>query len=445
MKIPQITPDWSAIIQQASVANKSKELFQFGATESARSGRYLHWDEFRHRVASDESLTMEEKWAAVRMSRAMRAQPISLTDDQYRPFTFFLTQSAFEFLHEIDLDCGGSIGVAADGLMKEEQRDRYYVNSLVEEALTSSQLEGAVVTRSEAKEMIRQRRSPATSHELMVMNNYRTMRLLSELKDEPLSEALILRIHREITAGTMDDPRDEGRFRNASDPVRVEDEETREVIHTPPPAGQLPARVVALCEFANAPDMKGFLHPVIRSIILHFWIAYDHPFIDGNGRTARALFYWSMLRHRYWLAEFFSISHEILKAPKKYYRAFLHTETDANDLNYFLLHQLHVIKDSIGSLKQYIRQKQSEVEAMSRRLGPKSDFNHRQLALLKHAVTHPFASYTVMSHQTSHGVANQTAKSDLAALETRGLLRKRKVGKAFVYEAVSGLAEKLGL
>ena len=68
--------------------------------------------------------------------------------------------------------------------------------------------------------------------------------------------------------------------------------------------------------------MSGFLHPVIRSILLHFWVAYDHPFVDGNGRNARALFYWSMLRHGFWLAEFFSISHEILKAPRKYYRAF---------------------------------------------------------------------------------------------------------------------------
>ena len=59
----------------------------------------------------------------------------------------------------------------------------------------------------------------------------------------------------------------------------------------------------------------GFIHPMIRSIILHFWLAYDHPFVDGNGRTARALFYWSMLRHGYWLFEFISISQIILKGP----------------------------------------------------------------------------------------------------------------------------------
>ena len=237
----------------------------------------------------------------------------------------------------------------------------------------------------------------------------------------------------------------EGRFRQTGDDVRIEDEESGEVFHTPPPADKLPARIARICEFGNQEGMHGFLHPVIRSILLHFWIAYDHPFVDGNGRTARALFYWSMLRHRYWLAEFFSISHQILKAPKQYYRAFLHTETDGNDLNYFIHHQLDVICSSITALREYIRVKQAEAESMRRHLGAGSDFNHRQLALLKHALKHPFATFTVVSHQSSHAISNQTAKNDLTTLEVKGLLRRGKVGKAFVYSPTADLAGKLGV
>lgn len=378
------------------------------------------------------------------MGRAFRSQPIPLCDLHGKPFTFFLTQRAFEILHEIDLHCGGGIGVAEDGIVQKNTRDRYYIDSITEEALTSSQLEGAVVTRSEARDMIRRQRPPATEHERMVMNNYRTMRLLAELKNEELTPSLVLRIHREVTAGTLQNSEDEGQVRKADSDVRIEDEESGEVFHTPPPAGQLTDRILQLCDFANEPGMSGFLHPVIRSILLHFWIAYDHPFVDGNGRTARALFYWSMLRHGFWLAEFFSISHEILKAPKQYYRAFLHTETDGNDLNYFIHHQLEVVRASILSLQEYIGRKQAEVETLRRHLGADSDFNHRQLALLKHALKHPFSAYTVVSHQTSHAVSNQTAKNDLAALESKGLLIRGKTGKAFVYRPVADLAEKLG-
>jgi Fic family protein len=429
---------------EAAIRKGASSHFFNPGEEEIRLDRYLHWDEFRHRYGPKGDLSVEEQWAALRMRRASRSQPVSLTDSRGRHFTFFLTQRAFEELHEIDLHCGGGMATPREGIIDRENRDRYYINSLLEEALTSSQLEGAVVTRSEAREMIREGRTPSSKHEKMVMNNFKTMAMISKLRDRDLSAELILEIHREITAGTLDDPRDEGRLRTPTDQVRVEDEESGEVFHVPPPAEELPERLKRLCEFSNEKGMAGFLHPVIRSILLHFWIAYDHPFVDGNGRTARALFYWSMLRHGYWLAEFFSISHEILKAPKQYYRAFLHTETDGNDLNYFIHHQLNTIRGAIEALREYIGRKQEELARLKRHLGPGSGFNHRQLALLRHALMNPYASYTVASHQTSHGISTQTATTDLNFLVADGLLTKAKAGKAFLFSPSADLSQRLG-
>lgn len=443
MRFPSIPPDWVPLMASAIRKNGGADFFNPGE-EHLRSDRYLHWDEFRHRYRQSGVLSVEEQWAALRMRRDSRSLPISLKDPSGRNFTFFLTQRAFEELHEIDLHCGGGIAAPDKGIIDRENRDRYYVNSLLEEALTSSQLEGAVVTRSEAREMIREGRAPASKHEKMVMNNFKTMAMLSKHKDEDLSPERILEIHREITTGTLDDPIDEGRIRSSSDKVRVEDEESGEVFHTPPPAYELPDRLKLLCQFSNERGMAGFLHPVIRSILLHFWIAYDHPFVDGNGRTARALFYWSMLRHGYWLAEFFSISHELLKAPKQYYRAFLYTETDGNDLNYFIHHQLKTILGAIESLRCYIRRKQEEAARFKLHLAPGSGFNHRQIALLRHALTHPHPTYTVAGHQASHGISTQTATTDLNALVTDGLLSKAKSGKAFIFSPAADLSQRLG-
>jgi Fic family protein len=444
MKIPRTPPNWQNLWTEAVRQGKGDAFISFGSRPEEPTNHYLHWDDFRHRAPSSDVLSVEERWAAIRMRRSFQAQCIELTDTQGKPFTFSLTQRTFELLHEIDLDCGGSMGIAEEGILQEQSRDRYYINSLFEEALTSSQLEGAVVTRSEAREIIRQQRKPANEHERMVVNNFLTMRLVADLTNDDLTPELILRIHREITAGTMKHPEDEGRFRDLGDGIHVEDQESGEVVHTPRPAAQLEASMRKLCDFANERGMNGYLHPVLRSIILHFWIAYDHPFVDGNGRTARAMFYWSMLRHGFWLAEFFSISHEILKAPKKYYRAFLHTETDDNDLNYFILHQLEVIMASIAAMKDYILRKREEMDTVRRFLGPGAGFNHRQLALLKHALKHPFAAYTVTSHKNSHGVSYQTAMNDLAHLESQGLVKKHKKGKAFVFSPVPDLATRIG-
>lgn len=442
MKFPQMPPAWQPLLDRAIQQGKAEAFMEISHQENLRVDRYLHWDDFRHRVADKDGLSKEEQWAAIRMGRAMRAESIPLLDTKGRAFTFFLTSMAFRFIREIDLHCGAG---PSESTMVREETSRHQFDSLMEEALTSSQLEGAVVTRSEAREMIRSQRPATTGHERMVMNNYRTMRLLMELKEQPLTPELILRIHREVTAGTLNDAAHEGKLRSPGDDVRVEDEESGEVFHTPPDAFALQGRMKELCDFANEAGMTGFLHPVIRAVALHFWIAYDHPFVDGNGRTARALFYWSMLRNGYWLAEYFSISHEILKAPKQYYRAFLHTETDENDLNYFLLHQLEVICASIASLKESLRSKHEEAEALRSKLGSGGEFNHRQIALLRHALKYPFAAYTVVGHQTSHGTSNQTAKNDIVALEAKGLLQRGKVGKAFVYSPALDLAGKLGL
>jgi len=409
--------------------------------EAARSDRYLHWDELRHRKPPP-GLTVEEWWAGLKMRRLAHRQALPILDKKGRPFTFSLTPRMFEWLHHIDLKCGGSVE-GPEAVTHPDTRDRYYISSLVEEAITSSQLEGAVVTRSVAKEMLRTGRNPVDPGERMILNNFLTMRKLSEWKDRELTPELVLEIHRTIAHGTMEKPEQEGCLRSEADDVRVEDDLTGEVMHTPPPAGALPDRLRALCDFANDSEMRGFLHPVIRSIVLHFWLAYDHPFVDGNGRTARALFYWSMLRHRFWLFEFVSISQQLLEAPVKYYRAFLHTETDENDLNYFLLHQLSVIGKAIDHLHEYIARKSGELVEARTLLNGVPGLNHRQLALLRHALKHPGAVFTVTSHQNSHAVVTQTARADLTNLVDRDLLRKFKQGKAFVFVPVEGLTEIL--
>ena len=245
------------------------------------------------------------------------------------------------------------------------------LRSLIEESITSSQLEGAHTTREVAKKMIQEGRDPRDRGERMILNNYRTMQHILDVKDGELTPKLVREIHRMVTDGTLSDPESAGRFRRPDQRITVSD--TRgEDLHVPPPAEELPARMEQMCAFANGLTPDKFIHPVIRSMILHFWLAYDHPFVDGNGRTARALFYWSMLKYGYGLFEFLSISRILLKAPAQYGRAFLHTETDDNDLTYFLIYHADVIRKAISELHEYIARRTSElVDAQKRATRPR--------------------------------------------------------------------------
>jgi len=277
----------------------------------------------------------------------------------------------------------------------------------------------------------------------MIFNNYRAMNTVRLWKDEPLTPDRVLELHRIVTDGTLDDPNAAGRLQRPDEErVRVFDRATGEPRHVPPPADQLPDRLESMCRFANDEATEGFMHPVVRSIFLHFWLAYDHPFEDGNGRTARAIFYWSMLKHGYWLTEFLSISTLLNRAPGRYSRAFLYTETDDRDATYFILNQLRIICRSIEELHAYIGRKIREVRETERLLR-QADLNHRQLALLSHALRHPDAEYTFRSHQTSHRVVYQSARTDLLDLERRRLLTRRIAGQRFYFRPAPDLAERL--
>ena len=229
----------------------------------------------------------------------------------------------------------------------------------------------------------------------MILNNYLTMQRIADWKERALDEQLIFEMHRMVTEGTLDDPDAAGRLRRPEENVTVQDAITGEVFHSPPSAEQLASRLNAMCQFANGSVLDvgkphgRFIHPVVRAILLHFWLAYDHPFVDGNGRTARALFYWSMLRQGYWLFEFVSISEILVKAPAQYSLSFLYTETDENDATYFLLYQCEVIRRAIASLHDYIEQKSTEVRQSEGLLRGATVLNHRQQALIAHALRHP--------------------------------------------------------
>jgi Fic family protein len=296
-----------------------------------------------------------------------------------------------------------------------------------------------------AKELIFEARAPRTKDERMVLNNFDAMRFVKERKHDPLTLDILLELHRIVTVETLDDPADAGRIRTADD-IRVVDG-TGEVLHQPPPAAALKERLQRLIQFANAkPKPRNWVHPLIRAFILHFMLSYEHPFVDGNGRVARALFYWLALKEGYWLIEYVSISSVIAEAKLAYGNAFLHTETDSADLTYFLVYHAEILSKAVARLMQFAERKRQEVAALEKRIGDPNRpdaFNYRQSWLLNEFVRGRLARVTIEEHQTRNGVSYLTARKDLEDLAKARCLRKKKVGKSSIYTPVPGLMKVL--
>jgi Fic family protein len=448
VKIPEHPPNTSEIFNKFLKEQDAKKIGVFfgshiGLTDS--KGRYLHWEKLKHLPVPD-GLSSEEYWCAIKLARQKVFKRIPLVDKIGNPFVFCVPDTLQRELHWLDQNASGSIAMNQP-ITNPQTRSTFLVSSLIEESISSSQLEGASTTRNVAKEMLRQDRMPKDHSEQMIYNNYKAMQVIREYKDEVLTPSLVLHLHDIMTQGTLDDPTKVGCFRSINDDIHIVDVSESVVLHTPPGAQTLPERMEMLCEFANSSDGDTFIHPVIKAIVLHFMIGYDHPFVDGNGRTARALFYWAMAKQGYWLMEFISISKILKEAPVQYGKAYLYTETDDNDLTYFLIHQLEVIKKGVSELHAYLEKNAYELETVEKLLEnskTEGQLNHRQLSLLKHALEHPNAIYRIDEHQASHAISYQTARTDLLKMsEKLDLLRKRKYGNTFVFVSPPDLKAKL--
>lgn len=404
---------------------------------------YLHWDKLRH-LAPPGSLSHDEWWWWTKLSRVSLARPLPLIDADGAAFTYSMPDVVLRGLHFVDQRCSGEIAMLEVVTADDQARKHYLVNSLMEEAIRSSQLEGATTSRRVAKEMLRTGRAPRDRSEQMILNNYEGLQFMRDEIGDELTPEKVCALQGILTERTLQNPDSAGRLQTPEDDrVAVVDAQDDTVIHQPPPADQLPARLQALCAFANESDAETFLHPVIRSILLHFWLAYDHPFADGNGRTARALFYWSMRKHGYWLTEYLTISSILRRAHAQYTRSYLYTETDDRDTTYFIVYQLDVVRRAVEELHRYLRRKTKEVREVEQLIKAAGRFNHRQLALLSNAVRNSDQTYTFRSHAMSHTVTHETARTDLLQLERQGLIERQTMRGRYVFTPAADLSRKL--
>ncbi len=441
MKVPAPPPNLADIMAQVD-PGRAVELIS--ATDfTSMTDEYLSWDKMRYKTPP-AGLSVEEWWLATKLIRRAVQRPVpALVDKDHEPFTYTLPDAVLKLNDEVTRGASGEIAIS-EQVTNTATRDRYVISSLIEEAITSSQLEGAATSRRVAKDMIRSGRPPQDRSERMIFNNYRAMRRIIELREQPMTPDLVCEIHRIVTAGTLDNPEAAGKIQD-DDGTRIAVwGDGEQLLHRPPPVAELAGRLERLCEFANGSGGPGYLQPALRAISIHFMMGYDHYFEDGNGRTARALFYWSMLREGFWLTEFLTISKILKEAPARYARSFLLTEEDDGDLTHFFIFHLTVIRRAIGELHDYLATKSAQLREVQQTIrAVPGEYNHRQLAVLEHAVKNPGGLITATSHAQSHNVSEQSARNDLATLEERGLLLRTKVGRRFAWNAVDELAEKL--
>lgn len=388
---------------------------------------YPYWEKFKHKTKGldiDSTLL----WKFIKLQRGRNISKIKLCEVNGFNFKYNISANTLQRLHQFDLNLGGIL--EGGSIVPEKEKDRFLISSLMEEAIASSQLEGAVTTREVAKAMLRAKRKPKNHSEKMILNNYVTIKEIITIQKEQLTPKIIKRIHSLMTKDTLEEKINEGEFR-INDDVKVVDI-NGEVFYDPPSHTELPTLIDAFCKFANSKNDKNFMHPIVRGIILHFLIGYIHPFVDGNGRTARAIFYWYLISQGYWLVEFLSISRIIVKSPSQYARAYLFTEYDENDLTYFIDFNLKSMELALKSLKEYIERKITEKKNLFKII-KNENINERQAEIVKSLINEPDTLLSINEIQGKFGTSYQTARTDLLDLKSIGYLASKLIGKKLLF------------
>ena len=424
--------------------SKSSELEQI--LQKTENPEYLHWERLKRKSWLPSDLSAEAFWYVIRNLRRNKPLPTLIkTEDGH----FFLWQKLPRFektLHEIDVSLGGKVIETVS--LNEKQKREIITEGLIEEAIASSQIEGAHTTLEAAKKMIRENRIPADHSQRMILNNYKIMkRIEDETKSEKLSLQTLLSLHAELTSGTLKAKDQEGRFRTEDEKISIGSDIDDRTAFIPPHIDFVTKQINHLIAFANDEwDWDGefnvFIHPVIKAIILHFWLAYLHPFVDGNGRMARALFYWYLLKKGYWMFAYLPISTCIKKSQGQYANAYLYSEQDDNDLTYFIDYNIRKIEQARTHFKEFIDTKNIGLSHEPELLKKFPDLNARQIRLIQFFKAKPNERTNMSSMIQIHGISTGTAVKDLRIMEEQGLLYKRKSGlNVFYYPTDKLLAD----
>ncbi len=413
MKKLEIAPNW----KDSKWLNKGIKLLSdnnYKKIIEKINSKYLYWNKVKYKKTPD-NIKPQILWSAVKFSRFIHSEKVRLGN---YTFQYNITNYIQKELHKFDMNVGGQSDFRLD--ISPEEKKRYLIDSIMEEAIASSQIEGAVTTREKAKDMLLKNKNPRTKSEQMILNNFLTIKYIVENKNQTLNDESIFKIHKLITSQTLDNKKYEGRYRT-NNKVNVVDVVKGEIVHTPPKHKEIRGLMKELFDFFNEKNEKTFIHPVIKASIIHFMLGYIHPFVDGNGRTARALFYWYLLKNNYWLTEYLSISRMIIKTKNQYSYAFLFSEIDENDITYFINYQIKILARAFENFKEYVQRKNDEKKRIIYFQKIKG-INQRQAQILKWFYDKPEILMTVKEIENRFGISNQTARTDLYKLVEKGYL-----------------------
>jgi Fic family protein len=321
----------------------------------------------------------------------------------------------------------------ARGFLEAAQLKGKWIREMQSEAIAleahhSTHIEGTRLTLDQAKRILTGKEVPGVhlDDKKELLNYKKAMDFVSQYleKESPISEGLIREIHKILVKGVRGDSADPGNYRKVQN--YVVNAINNEIIYTPPPPYEVPHLMRELVEWLNAPIA---VSPIIIAGTAQFQFVHIHPFVDGNGRTARLLCTLILYKNGYDFKRLFSLSEFYDQKRNDYYHAIQTVRSNNMDMTFWLEYFTNALKTQMLEVKR--RGESAIKKDIIIERASKEDLNERQRSVLIFLLNNP--SIGRAKYVELFKVSLRTANYDLAQLEKLGFIEKTGIGRAIKY------------
>ncbi len=293
-------------------------------------------------------------------------------------------------------------------------------------------LEGNRLSEEEVKDILDGREVLARERDIQEILNYRNvLKFIDNIQSQIgqgkpyfLTLETISEIHRITTDKLLPDEAI-GKFRARQ--VVIKNTQTGHISYTPPPAAEVPYLVEDLVGWINSEEAKD-THPVIKAGIIHYEVSRIHPFVDGNGRTARALATLIMFLDGYDIRRFFSLEEYFDENPMDYYLTLqavsnqLVLDTHERDLTPWLDYFVHGVAIELNRVKEKVKRISTDARVKDR-LGMQIELNERQMIIMEYLHRHQSIQNKDF-RKIFPDFSDDTVLREIKFLKQKGLVKK---------------------
>ncbi|MFA4919159.1 MAG: Fic family protein [Thermodesulfovibrionales bacterium] len=290
--------------------------------------------------------------------------------------------------------------------------------ALILEAHHSTHIEGTALSLEQAQDILEGKKLKGINRddERELLNYKKAMDFISKYlgKDDPITEGIIRELHKITVSGVRGEKADPGNFRRIQN--YVANSLTREIIYTPPGPLEVP---YLMREFVDWINKSEDLSPVFIAGIAQFQFVHVHPFIDGNGRTARLLSTLILYKTGYDFKRLFSISEYYDKDRPAYYKAIQTVRNNDMDMTGWLEYFVTGLRSQMEEIQEKGKQLITQDAALQKI--KKAGLNTRQEKAIKYLLKE--GAISVNEYQSAAFCIRRTAQRDLGDLIEKGIIK----------------------